>query len=231
MKGMEVLMEKLEYLKKYRKEIEIFSGINDQIKSVIPNSWSDIFGTEDMQERIRKVLNIWRENVYAELTNTFLYLEQNIKTLDLISYNNKFFILYGIQMGTGEVDYFEGGNPLDCKENNLFIGMPEKLKRFYSSVHNGFYYFPSKLMGMVSIDRVTHFAESEWGILDDLEQPLQINLETTYGFYNNAGGVYIAIDYQNCENDNATIWYVDDEPEYNVNFWKEVDEWMNASFE
>lgn len=223
-------MEKLEYLNKYRKDVTIVTEINEQVKAAIPGAWIDILGTEDMQERIRKMLSIWRDALYTELPNTFSYLEQNVKTLDFISYNDSIVVLYGIQMGTGEIDYFEGGNPLDCESSDLFGGMPEKLKKFYLSVHNGFYYYPSG-SGIVSIGRVTCFGESEWGIIDDLEEPLQINLDTTYGFYNNGGGVYIAIDYQNCGDDNAVIWYADDEPMYNVNFWTETDDWLKTSFE
>ncbi|MDE6600893.1 MAG: hypothetical protein K2K90_01760 [Lachnospiraceae bacterium] len=224
-------METLAYLRKFRKEIKIIDEINEQIKTSVPDNWILVFATTDMQERISKILNIWRDHISSKLPNTFSYLEQNVKTLDLISYDGKFSVLYGIQMGTGEINYFEGGNPLDCQPNDLLTRMPKELKKFYLSVHNGFYFFPIRSMGILPLEKVTCFAQSEWGIIEDLEEPLQINLDTTYGFYNNAAGVYIAIDYENCDNDNATIWYTDYEPYYNINFWKEVDEWMREAFE
>lgn len=223
-------MDKLVYLNKFRREVSVVTEISEQVRAAIPGSWAEVFGTGEMQGRVQKMLNIWKENVCTELPETLSYLEQNLKTLELITYQDKFFALYGIQMGTGETDYYEGGNPLDCKAGDLFAGMPEKLKCFYESVHNGFYYYPGK-SGIVSMERVTRFGESDWGILDDLEEPLQINLDSTYGFYNNGGGVYIAVDYQDCDNDKAVIWYTDEEPMYDVRFWEEVDEWLTASFE
>lgn len=77
-------MEKLEYLNKYRKDVTIITEINEQVKAAIPGAWIDVLGTEDMQERIRKMLSIWRDALYTELPNTFSYLEQNVKTLDFI---------------------------------------------------------------------------------------------------------------------------------------------------
>lgn len=43
------------------------------------------------------------------------------------------------------------------------------------------------------------------GIIDELEEPIKINLKTSFGFFSNGMGSYIAIDYENCKNNNATF--------------------------
>ncbi len=86
-------------------------------------------------------------------------------------------------------------------------------------------------MGMVTLNEVTHFSDDDWGRLEELEEPLQISLDTTYGFFQNGGGGYLAVDYKNCENNVATEWFTDMEPEYNIDFWEYADIWMKAAFE
>ena len=44
-------------------------------------------------------------------------------------------------------------------------------------------------------------------------------------------GSYIAIDYENCKNNNATFWSAKSQPKYNVHFWNFVDEWIVIGFE
>ncbi len=38
-------------------------------------------------------------------------------------------------------------------------------------------------MGLVPLEDVILFSDYEWGIIDELEKPLQINLSTTFGFF------------------------------------------------
>ena len=70
-------------------------------------------------------------------------------------------------------------------------------------------------MGLVSLDYVTFF-DDEWGIIDDLKQPLEINLSTTFSFFESEMGGYLAVDLENCSNDNATLWFTNDQPDYGV---------------
>lgn len=95
----------------------------------------------------------------------------------------------------------------------------------------GFYYYASGAMGLVSLECVTYFDDDEWGIIEELEEPLQIDLKTTFGFFKSGMGGYVAIDYNNCKYDKATLWFTNNQPEYNVNFWDVVDEWIVIGFE
>ncbi|CJH89644.1 Uncharacterised protein [Streptococcus pneumoniae] len=86
-------------------------------------------------------------------------------------------------------------------------------------------------MGLVPLENVTFFDDDEWGIIEELEEPLQIDLQTTFGFFKSGMGGYVAVDYKNSNNDNATLWWTNKEPRYNMNFWDIVDEWIVIGFE
>ena len=88
-------------------------------------------------------------------------------------------------------------------------------------------------MGLEWLQRVTYFDDGcEWGILEDLEEPLQINLHTTFGFFRSGMGGYVAVDLSKDDIINeAVVWFSGDQPEYNVNFWDVVDEWIVIGLE
>nr|WP_252250059.1 hypothetical protein [Clostridium sp. ZBS13] len=87
-------------------------------------------------------------------------------------------------------------------------------------------------MGLSSLENVVYLDDYEWGIIDDIEsQNLKIDLGSSYGFFSNGMGTYVVIDYNNCDNDNATLWSSKEEPEYNLKFWDTVDEWTVIGFE
>lgn len=223
-------MDKLTFLKKFRKDLEIID-INQVENTPIPEIWRKIFGEGDFSGKKEIVMNLWKQVLGEELPNSIAFIDENLCEIDLIRYSNKISILYGIRCEDGEVCYFEGGNPKESVNHKLLEGMPLKLKSFYLDLHNGFFFYPSRMMGIVSLDEVTHFSDDDWGILEQLEEPLHIDLDTTYGFYKNGGGGYLAVDYNNCENNCATRWFDDMEPEYNIDFWEYADIWMKIGFE
>lgn len=223
-------MEKLAFLRQFRKDLEIID-LTQADNITIPEIWRSIFSENDFSAQKDLIIKEWKNVVGAELPESIAFMEENLCELDLIRYRDKISILYSIRCEDEEIYYFEGGNPKDCTNHKLLEGMPAKLKLFYTDLHNGFFYYPSRAMGLIQLDEVTHFSDDEWGIIDELEEPLQINLETTYGFYENGGGVYIAIDYSNCENNNAVEWYDDIDPDYNIDFWECTDRMLRIAFE
>lgn len=42
---------------------------------------------------------------------------------------------------------------------------------------------------------------------------------------------YVVFDFENGQNDNATLWWNDEYPDYNINFWEVADEWIVVGFE
>lgn len=229
--------EKLEFLREYHKNVRIvdFDEINKIDVSFIPDNWYKTFIEKDTIKRINSILSIWKKYVNDECRNTILYLSENLVDIELIEYNGKYSILYSIKTSEGEVEYFEGGNPKDKFDNSrldvVWHKIPLSVREFYENVHNGFYLYSSHSMGLVPFEVVTYFDDDEWGIIEELEKPLQINLKTTFGFFKNGAGGYVAIDYNNCNNNNATLWFTDDQPRYNVDFWDVVDEWLVIGFE
>ena len=180
-------VEKITYLKKFRKDVEII-GINEIRDIEIPELWYELLKEMTFESKKEKIVNQWRQVLGTELPNSIAFIDENLCEIDFIRCENKISILYGIRCEDGNIYYFEGGNPKECKGHELLDGMPLKLKSFYLDLHNGFFYYSSRMMGIVSLNEVTHFSDDEWGIIDELEEPLQISLDTTYGFYNSGGG-------------------------------------------
>lgn len=225
-------MDKISFLKQYRTSIEFVSSkdLPNIEKENLPEKWIEIFKETDKTKKKDKLITLWNSVCEKELSNTILYLKENLLEFELIIDNGQYAVLYSILSENDEVLYYEGGIP----SNSVYISelqqdwlnVPMSIKDFYEKLHNGFYYLPSRAMGLVPMELITHFDNHEWGILDELDEPLGINMDTTYGFFENGMGGYVAIDLNNCFDDIATLWFTNDNPDYNVNFWDIVDEWI-----
>lgn len=230
-----IMEEKIEFLKEYSLkgdiDIHIFkpSEIHEISENVIPGSWYSIFEKEDSDIRKSMIIDIWKKYSGENYRNTIQYLEERLADVELVKVDEKYSILYSVKSEDGEIQYYEGGNPLEPLNNEdlelIWSKVPISIREFYENIHNGFYDYASKAMGLISLESIVYFADDEWSIIEELDDPLQINLETTFGFFENGMGGYIAIDLENCNNDKATLWFSDDQPEYNLNFWDVVDEW------
>ncbi len=182
-------------------------------------------------------METWKKYVMDELYLTIGYLEENLLDIDLFKINDTYYLLYSVKKVSGEVQYYAGGNPLDSvPESNLqnvWNKIPQSIRCFYENVHNGFYGYVGKAMGLERTGYITYFGDDEWewGILEDLEEDLQIDMKSTYGFFSNGAGGYVAVDIINCDIDSATLWFTNDQPEYHLNFWDVVDEWIKMGME
>lgn len=230
-------MKKIEFLRKYKRNVQLISydKFNKLEHDKIPNSWYELFQEKNIDKRVEIIISIWKEQVGMELRNTISYLSEHLEEIELMDLNGRYSILYTIKTDDGEIQYYEGRNPEDGFNNEelekTWGNIPASVRSFYETVHNGFYFYASQSMGLVPLEDVTFFDDDEWGIIEDLEEPLQIELKTTFGFFKSGMGGYVAIDYNNCDNDNATLWWTNEEPVYSVNFWDVVDEWIVIGFE
>ncbi|WP_224771188.1 SMI1/KNR4 family protein [Metabacillus idriensis] len=216
-------MEKVDYLKKYNKKIQIIdleNTINTNYDN-IPSLWVDVFMEKDFKRQVELLLENWTKHLGSELSNTIAYLRSNLIDLDLLENEGAYSILYSVKNSEGRILYYEGKNPNNHFHNKSLINNWDKIstsiRTFYEKIHDGFYYYASESMGLVSLNSVTYLDEYEWGILDEIDDPIKINLQTSYGFFSNGMGGYVVFDFENGQNDNATLWWNDEYPDYNIN--------------
>ncbi|MEC1180064.1 SMI1/KNR4 family protein [Metasolibacillus meyeri] len=231
--------QKIIYLKKYNENIRILT--NDEIGRLGDNElsmeWRTLFVDANIKRKIDSVLDMWKKHVGFELRNTISYLNEHLINIEIIDIDGTYSILYSIRNSNGDILYYEGGNPQKGKKNleleKLWNEVPDSIRSFYENVHDGFYYYASESMGLIPLESVTFLGDEdlEWSIIDDLEEPLKINLNSSFGFFTNGMGSYVAIDCTNSVNNNATFWSAKLKPKYNINFWSYVDEWIVMGFE
>lgn len=231
--------EKLSYLRKYNENVRLLTEneINGLDNNVIPVEWKDLFCNDDINVKIDLLLNLWKKNVGERLRNTISYLNEYLINIEIMKAENVYSILYTIRNSNGKILYYEGRNPLESQKNfeleEAWDEIPIEIRNFYENVHDGFYYYASESMGLVPLESVTFLGDDdiEWSIIDDLKEPIKINLDCSFGFFTNGMGSYVAIDCSNCTGNNATFWSAKIQPKYNINFWSYVDEWIVIGFE
>ena len=229
-------MEKLTYLRQYRgNNIIIIENLDlKKYKEYIPEKWFDALNTDDFNERKKNVIEIWKKFLLTELSNTISYINEFLVSLDVMFDGRECTLIYGIKYDKG-IGYYEGRfiNNLEMNQRlfNEWGNVPKSIKNFYQEVHNGFYYFASRSMGLDPQEDITCLGEEDWGILEEIKAKPQICLDTSFGFFSNGAGLYVVVDTKLNGLDNATLWFSDREPRYNKNFWDYVDELIVMGFQ
>ncbi len=225
-------MNKLEILEEYNfdatLQIHLYKAeeIDSLIKLHIPASWSEALCEKKSEVKLNKIIGLWKSVLEEELSITISLLQDRLKDVDLIKLGERFYLLYTIMSAAGDMMYYVGGNPMDSKLEE--IKLPAGISVFYEKLHNGFYDYCTKGMGLVESQNITCMAEDEWGILEELEEALQIDLSTSYILFETGSGGYVVID---LTTEMAAVWFSDDQPEYEVEFWDAVDEWIAIGME
>ena len=233
--------EKLDYLNKYKgyagPPVEIVSA--QDVLEEIPESWTAVFSLGDQRQRIDAMVAEWVKYVPSDLRRTIYYLSKNIVEIDLIRRKDKLYILYSIKRSKHDkITYYEGGNPkdsLECRSSKLAAlwgGLPKGLRLFYEHLHNGFHSYSGKAMGLNSTQETFVMNEYDWEVIDDLGiTDIPIDFETSFAFFDNGGGGHVVLDLKHPDVDKAVLWFSSDTPDYNLNFWDIVDEWIVIGFE
>lgn len=181
-----------------------------------------------MEDRKSIVLGEWQKYLARELSNTILYLQTYLTDIELMRIGEEYSILYTLlSYKTQKTAFYEGKNPLsesnfgkkfDCTVENI----DKTIVNFYTKVHNGFYYYPSKTMGLDSAENIDSMADFEW----EYEDQLEMDLTSCYNFFSNGMGTYIVLDLtQNIET-GAYLWSSREVPKSGLNFWDFIDEWI-----
>lgn len=218
----------MSYLRRFDPNIALISP--GQAGTEIPESWQQIFTLPNDADQISSALSLWPQVAEQYLPETYNFLKENTKAIRLANFGGRVAILYGMQTGAGRNTYYAGGNPLDVRWfpslAPLWNRLPQGVYDFYARLHSGFYYYPSEDGGPSPLNQIFVLGENDWGILDDLEEPLRINLDTTVALFANGGGSYVAYDY---ENQQTVVWSSSEPPYYHDSFWGVVDAWTTIS--
>lgn len=202
----------------YDQDIEILQENSvEKIVNQVPDEWIKILQSSTKEEKIDNVMNIWKKRLARELSITINYLENNLEEIELVRFDSQYYLLYIVNGECGTV-YYIGGNPLEAKKSDRKL--PQLIKTFYSEIHNGFYDYCFKAMGLVSIQNI----ELLWEDLDYSEYESKFSHDT-YAYFINGLGDSIAYDEAA---EQAIFWLSKEQSEskYGINFWDYVDEWL-----
>ena len=224
--------EKIAFLNKYtlssEKKVEFITDRSTILNAPIPEYWKDAFLTDDLDDRKAVILGVWRKYLAKELSNTILYLQTYLTDIELMKIGDEYSVLYTILGYKTKMEFFyEGKNPVTESEfsekfNCLIENIDKTFVDFYTKVHNGFYYYPSKTMGLDSTENIDSIADFEW----EYEDQLEMDLTSCYNFFSNGMGTYVVLDLNQNLETGAYLWSTKELPKGNLNFWDIIDEWI-----
>lgn len=232
--------DKLNFLNKYifikDTQVELIKS-DEIIDESVPQLWNQILSMNNPSDRVSRIIQTWKDTIGEELRNTILYLEKFLEDVEVMKIGSRYYMLYSIKSSANKVLYYVGGNPLEENFNNQeglkrdWRNLPSKLREFYENLHDGFYYFPSRSMGIDSIENITYLDDYEWSIIEDEGLTPEIDLSRSYGFFSNGMGMYVVLDLTTPSINKAVLWSAKKAPRYNLDFWAVVDEWTVIGFE
>ena len=224
--------EKIAFLNKYtlssEKKVEFITDRSTILNAPIPEYWKDAFLTDDLDDRKAVILGVWRKYLAKELSNTILYLQTYLTDIELMKIGDEYSVLYTILGYKTKMEFFyEGKNPVTESEfsekfNCLIENIDKTIVDFYTKVHNGFYYYPSKTMGLDSTENIDSIADFKW----EYEDQLEMDLTSCYNFFSNGMGTYVVLDLNQNLETGAYLWSTKELPKGNLNFWDIIDEWI-----
>lgn len=203
-----------------------FVYVENYDKANIPDKWKRVLSTKDKTKKVNLIIDIWKNGFSKKLSNVLNYMSRNLIDCELIKNKDQYYIVYILQNPTNETIYYLGG--LESDNTNLEM-LPNDLKKFYQEIHNGFYFFPGKFMGLQEIKDVDVMSEYDWGVISDLDIHIDFDLDDYIIIFTTGMGGYIIVKTYN-DHSNAIIWFDDDEPIYDENIWGILDEWLYLGF-
>lgn len=191
---------------------------------LLPNVWKEIILETNNEQKKKIILNYW--NSFKEkLSKIYQILSNDLINVCVIEHNKKIKMIY-IFDSNGDIITYQGELP--CKNSSFLAKMPQEIAIFYQQIHNGWNDTINGALGFVSIENIKYLDELEWGILEKIDIP-EIDLKNTYYIFHNGAGGYICINNFD-RNYQYLIWWKDEKPEYNINFWSYFDAWVQINF-
>ena len=197
-------------------EARILSA-SDEIK--IPETWSFLLTEENKDKKKTLVIERWSD-FSTLLPKTLNILEELLEDVFLVVHQQQIKMVYLLLVDEEYVLYV--GN-MPTTDSHIAI-LPDKLQHFYKHLHNGWFENISGGLGLLPIEKVRFLSQSEWGLPQEILQSTDLN--QTYYVLHNGGNGFLCINIEDKENPKALIWWTNDAPKMNIDFWSYLDSWI-----
>ena len=197
-------------------EARILSA-SDEIK--IPETWSFLLTEENKDKKKTLVIERWSD-FSTLLPKTLNILEELLEDVLLVFHQQQIKMVYLLLVDEEYVLYV--GN-MPTIDSHIAI-LPDKLQHFYKHLHNGWFENISGGLGLLPIEKVRFLSQSEWGLPQEILQSTDLN--QTYYVLHNGGNGYLCINIEDKENPKALIWWTNDAPKMDIDFWSYLDSWI-----
>ena len=197
-------------------EARILSA-SDEIE--IPETWSFLLTEENKDKKKSLVIECWSD-FSTLLPKTLNILEELLDDVLLVFHQQQIKMVYLLLVDEEYVLYV--GN-MPTTDSQLAI-LPDKLQHFYKHLHNGWFENISGGLGLLPIEKVRFLSQSEWGLPQEILQSTDLN--QTYYVLHNGGNGYLCINIEDKENPKALIWWTNDAPKMDIDFWSYLDSWI-----
>lgn len=197
-------------------EARILSA-SDEIK--IPETWSFLLTEENKDKKKSLVIERWSD-FSTLLPKTLHLLEELLEDVFLVVHQQQIKMVYLLLVDEEYVLYV--GN-MPTTDSQLAI-LPDKLQHFYKHLHNGWFENISGGLGLLPIEKVRFLSQSEWGLPQEILQSTDLN--QTYYVLHNGGNGFLCINIEDKENPKALIWWTNDVPKMDIDFWSYLDSWI-----
>lgn len=188
-------------------------------KIEIPEMWAFLLTEEDKNKKKSLVIERWSD-FRTLLPKTLNILEELLDDVLIVSHQQQIKIVYLLFIDDEHVLYV--GN-LPTTDSHIAI-LPDKLQLFYKQLHNGWFENISGGLGLLPIEKVRFLSESEWGLPEEILQSTDLN--QTYYVLHNGGNGYLCINIKDKEKPKALIWWTNDAPKMDIDFWSYLDSWI-----
>lgn len=190
---------------------------SDEIK--IPETWSFLLTEENKDKKKALVIERWSD-FSSLLPKTLHLLDELLEDVFLVVHQQQIKMVYLLLVDEEYVLYV-GNMPTTDSHIAIF---PHKLQLFYKHSHNGWFENISGGLGLLPIEKVRFLSQSEWGLPQEILQSTDLN--QTYYVLHNGGNGYLCINIEDKENPKALIWWTNDAPKMNIDFWSYLDSWI-----
>lgn len=197
-------------------EARILSA-SDEIK--IPQTWSFLLTEENKDKKKAFVIERWSD-FSTLLPKTLHLLEELLEDVFLVVHQQQIKMVYLLLVDEEYVLYV-GNMPTTDRQLALF---PNKLQHFYKHLHNGWFENISGGLGLLPLEKVRFLSQSEWGLPQEILQSTDLN--KTYHVLHNGGNGFLCINIEDKENPKALIWWTNDAPKMDIDFWDYLDSWI-----